>query len=214
MEKMTIHCLYFNVSVLSDPELFARGLELLPWEARREKVMRFRTERDRQRCLGAGLLAAWMLKSAGAGDLSLTYGEQGKPALTAHTDIHFNLSHSGSFAVCAVADHPVGVDVEQVREAHLGIAKRFFLPGEFAWISQSADPDRAFYRLWTRKESALKRLGEGLSRPLDSLCVLPGKESEENAAFSEWDADGHMICVCAEKNDKVQFERWSLPQCI
>ena len=33
--------------------------------------------------------------------------------------------------------------------------------------------------------------------------------------FSEWEADGHMICVCSEKGEKVRFERWSLdPECF
>ena len=46
--------------------LFSRGLSLLPWEERREQVMRFRFAKDRRLCLGAGLLLAYALCRAGA----------------------------------------------------------------------------------------------------------------------------------------------------
>ena len=206
---MAVLCWYFDTSVLADEDLFVRGLAGLPWDRRREQVMRFRTDQGRRLCLGAGMLAAWALKKAGADDLSITYGEQGKPALSGHPEIHFNLSHSGSMAVCAVSDRCVGADVEQVREARRNVAQRCFLPQESLWIEAAADPDRAFYRIWTRKESLLKRQGVGLARPMNSFCVLPGEESERDVVFAEWETGGHMICVCTEQGEKVRFLKWN-----
>lgn len=37
-----------------------------------------------------------------------------KPFIIGHESIHFNLSHSGKWVVCALGECRVGVDVEQV----------------------------------------------------------------------------------------------------
>ena len=209
-EKMSVGCWYCDVSVLSDPDLFQQGLAELPWEGRREKVMRFRFEKDRNLCLGAGLLAAHVLSQAGASDLTMKFGANGKPALEMYPDIHFSISHSGTLAVCAVSDHPVGVDAERIERVRPGIAERFFLAGELQWMESSPDPERAFYRLWTRKESFLKRLGTGLARPLNSFSVIPGEPAEEGVCFAEQEIAGHLICVCVSQGEQVRFGEWRL----
>ena len=43
--------------------------------------------------------------------LDIAANENGQPYLTAAPDVHFSLSHSAAWAVCAVSDHPVGVDI-------------------------------------------------------------------------------------------------------
>lgn len=68
---MGITCWVCDVRPLSDPALFSQGMSLLPWEERRVQVMRFRFDKDRRLCLGAGLLLAHALRHAGATDLSL-----------------------------------------------------------------------------------------------------------------------------------------------
>ena len=120
---MNTKCYYYDVSGLSSPERFARELASLPWEERRERILRYRFEKDRRLSLGAGLLAAYALREAGAEDLTLQTGENGKPELLSYPDIHFNLSHSGTIAVCAVSDRPVGVDVEFLGRPHRELAR-------------------------------------------------------------------------------------------
>lgn len=206
---MSVICWYCSVQPLSDPALFARGLSLLPWEERREQVMRFRFDRDRRLCLGAGLLLVHALRRAGASDLSLRRLPNGKPVLASDPGIHFNLSHSGILAACAVSDHPVGVDVERLQDAAMDVAKICFRPAEREWMMTSDNPNHSFTRLWTRKESFLKLTGEGLSRPLDAFCVLPGRDAPEGVRFSESEALGHLICVCTRQNEAASFNRFS-----
>ena len=209
---MSVICWYCDVQPLSDPLLFSRGLSLLPWEERREQVMRFRFDKDRRLCLGAGLLLAYALCRAGASDLSLRCLPNGKPMLANDPNIHFNLSHSGILAVCAVSDHPVGVDVEPIQNAVSEVAAMCFQSAEQEWMKASDHPDYAFTRLWTRKESYLKLSGEGLSRSPESFCVLPGKDAPKGARFSELEEMGHLICVCTQQNDAVIFNRWRVLQ--
>ena len=207
---MSISCWYCDVQSLSDPALFSRCMSLLPWEERRKQVMRFRFEKDRRLCLGAGLLLAYALRHVGASNLSLRRLPNGKPALDACPDIHFNLSHSGTLAVCAVSDQPVGVDVEVLQSAAPGVEAKCFQPREREWIHRSDDPDRAFTRLWTRKESYLKLLGTGILCSLDSFCVLPEKDIQNHIVFSETERINCLICVCTLQKDTVVFKRWRI----
>ena len=209
---MSVMCRYCDVQPLSDPELFSRGLSVLPWEERREQVMRFRFDKDRRLCLGAGLLLAYALRKAGVSDLSLRRLPNGKPVPADDPAIHFNLSHSGSLAVCALSGHPVGVDVEPIQNVVPEVAAMCFQPAELEWMKASDNPDYSFTRLWTRKESYLKLTGEGLSRPLDTFCALPGINAPKGVFYSESEIMRHLICVCTQQEDDVIFKRWRILQ--
>ncbi|MEO3713226.1 4'-phosphopantetheinyl transferase family protein [Roseateles flavus] len=99
-------------------------------------------------------------------------GHAGKPALKAPAPCHFNLSHSGDAIAVAVADQPVGLDIESHRELKdgLAIAQRVFHPRERQWLLAQADFAAAFYRLWTLKEALLKATGEGFTQAPEALC--------------------------------------------
>ena len=207
---MEITCWICDVQPLSDPALFSRGMALLPWEERREQIMRFYLERDRRLCLGAGLLLAYALRHPGAADLTLRRLPNGKPVLAANPDIHFNLSHSGILAVCAVSDQPVGVDAEVLQSGDPEAAAFCFQPPELEWMHQFEHSAYPFTRLWTRKESYLKLLGTGLSRSPNSFCAIPGQDTPAGCTFHEHEKDGHLICVCSFQNNDIIFREWGL----
>ena len=98
----------------------------------------------------------------------------GKPELAFEDPVQFNLSHSRTIAVLAVAHgQPVGVDVEDVRPIEREVAARFFSAAELAALGalQGEAWMNGFYRCWTRKEAILKAEGVGLYRALDSFDV-------------------------------------------
>lgn len=201
---MAVKCYYFDVSTLTEAQ-YGAALAALPWEERRQRVGRLLTAEARRLCLGAGALLAFALGQAGATDLTLQRGPQGKPALAHHPDIHFNLSHSGTMAVCAVADRAVGVDVEQPREIREALVRRVLTAEEQAWLTAQPDREAAFLRLWTRKESFLKRTGEGFSRAPDSFSVLPQAEDGSPAGFAERVISNYRVCVCCEGAETTLF---------
>ncbi len=206
---MRATCWYCDVTAWSSPEQFERGIAELPWQARKDRVMRFRFEKDRLLCLGAGLLAAHALKAAGAADLELAYSENGKPFLAHHPEIRFSLSHSGTTAVCAVSGTEIGADVEIRRRFDPGVARRCFTADELAYIEQSADRDTAFTRMWTRKESCLKMLGTGLLKVPDTVSVLPDAPVAGGGwFFSEHQAGDVRICVCTARPVEVCYVEW------
>ena len=77
--------------------------------------------------------------------------------------IHFNISHSGHCAVCAISiEEEIGIDVEQVSVVEPGEFTEFFTGDEIIRIKQASEPMRTFYDLWTKKEAILKAEGNGL----------------------------------------------------
>ncbi len=198
-------CWCYDVRELLDSERFEEAMLRLPWEERKARVRRYRFEKSRALSLGAGLLGAHALRAAGATDLTLAYGEHEKPYLLNHPNIHFNLSHSGTLAVCAVAGVPVGVDVEELRPCDEGVARHCFQDSEMSWLREQDDVGRAFTQLWTRKESYLKLLGTGFSTSAKSFSVLQNDARELGIAFYETELTGHLVCVCLRDAASVEF---------
>lgn len=96
-------------------------------------------------------------------------GPHGRPSLAPpHQSLAVNWSHSGDWAVLAVArDLPVlGIDIEcpRPRRRALDLARRFFHPDEYDLLCRLPSDlvESAFLRFWTAKEAVLKALGEGL----------------------------------------------------
>ena len=123
-------------------------------------------------------------------------GPHGKPYFPG-TDIHFNKSHSGDFKVLAIAETPVGVDIEKVRKADLRVAKRF-CENEYNYITQK-DSEHRFFEVWTKKEAYLKYKGTGLNGGLDSFDVFSLPEGITTFRFKEY-----FISVCGIKEFKTE----------
>lgn len=193
---MEERCWYYDVSELYDAAAYAAAMSLLPWPERRAKAERFVFNKDRCLCLGAGLLCAYALRKVGARNLAMSYGDHGKPYLQNHPNIHFNISHSGTMAVCAVSSVPVGIDVEEHQPYDEGVARLCFTDEELEWVGQQSDAAHAFTRLWTRKESYLKLLGTGLSKSANSFLAQPGSLPEPKVRFHEYDFQGYSLCLC------------------
>ncbi|MDO5141510.1 MAG: 4'-phosphopantetheinyl transferase superfamily protein [Eubacteriales bacterium] len=144
--------------------------------------------------------------------LVLSIAEGGKPYLVSEPGIHFSLSHSSDWAVCAVSDHPVGVDIERCAPGRRDVATRFFHREEVRYLNTllPSARDDAFYKLWTLKESFVKSTGRGLDLPLRSFWIdirhLPPhlECGEVEGTFSlflpDFPADrDYRLAVCVEQ---------------
>ncbi|MRN54891.1 4'-phosphopantetheinyl transferase superfamily protein [Paenibacillus sp. LC-T2] len=112
-------------------------------------------------------------------EIELNFNRYGKPLLQGNEALHFNNSHSGSWAVSAISSAPIGVDMEQIGEAHLEIAERFFSPQEYSdlLLRKEGEARREyFFDLWTLKESYIKAVGMGLSLSLSSFTIRKNNE--------------------------------------
>lgn len=168
---MTTPLIYLN-DHLEDLDLD----EVLPLLSaqRRQEVLRYKHETGRRQSAAAYLLLCQGLREQYGITIPPHFGyhEGGKPFIEGHPDIHFNLSHCREAAVCAISPHPVGIDVESVRQYKEKLARYTMNEHELEQIRCSERPDIAFIRLWTMKEALLKLTGEGIRGDMKSL--LPG----------------------------------------
>lgn len=192
----------------AEEETVRAALRYFP-QARQEELLRCNAEKRAQ---SVAAEAAVRLEIAHTLHLpreetAILREERGKPYLNGFPSFRFNLSHTEGLAVCAFASVPVGVDAEKLRPiGYSRIAERFFSPREREALAAAKDPICRFFGIWTAKESAVKRGGEGLAgdlRRLDtvgadgiSTYFLPPAADrllpdEENAAY--------VLSVCAKQ---------------
>lgn len=124
---------------------------------------------------GRALLAYAVRKRYGIDPLpEIAKGEHDKPYFISHGEIHFNISHSGDYVIVAVADIPVGIDIEEKQEREFdSIGRLVFTEAEREAFARTGDRMGEFFRIWVRKEAYIKWTGEGLSRDMRSV-VLDG----------------------------------------
>ena len=167
--SLTIYLLHIHsLRLLSD-----QITDLLPKE-RVSRTMRFVREPDRLRSLAAGFLIEYIRDQHKAGELMVT--DKDKPYFPGGP--HFNLSHSGHYVVMAVSDCPVGIDIEQIHPVKDSLIN-ILNTDEKAFVHKHKEPYRAFFHLWTRKESLMKCTGEGIAAiPVGDIPSLaPGEEN-------------------------------------
>ncbi len=173
-------------------------------QQRQEKIMSMHFEKDKIQALGAGLLLDHGLQRYGLQerDVQMAYGSNGKPYLAEHPRIRFNLSHSGSMVMAVFSDREAGCDVEQVQEARMGVAQRFFAEAELEELKKEPVGEKRnelFFRIWTLKESYLKVTGEGMRIPLNSFCVCSG-QAPSGYSFREFSVPGYRAAVCLKED--------------
>lgn len=161
------------------------GLALLDWSLRREYGLEIRE-----------------ISSA------VQKGKNGKPYLEGYPGIHFNISHSGNVAACALGPRPLGVDVEVIRQVKGPVIRRVLTKKEQGYLGQVPEGfrDREFFRFWTLKESYAKALGRGLSLDFTEaeFGLLPPVSTERGKAE---EISGKAIPV-KEEMQGWQFFQW------
>ena len=153
------------------------------------RANRFRFADDRRRFIVARGTLRHLLGRQFAqapNTIEFCYSEYGKPFTAARLstrlsaeggsdgDFHFNLSHSGEIALCALGhDRNVGVDIEKLKPIKSldGMMERCFLATEQSQIKNADNPSHAFLQRWTCKEAYLKAIGLGLTQSMQTVEV-------------------------------------------
>ena len=191
-----------DMSSMSDED-FHDCLEVIS-EDRRNKAMRIKNAHKAAVSAGAGMLLDYAFDQVGVKDRAIIKNSSQKPYLKSG-EVYFNLSHSGDIAVCVVSDTEAGVDTEMVKTADMRIARRFFAEDEYRFIEENEDRDKAFFRIWTLKESFVKAVGRGLAVFPDFCIHISGDTvsvennvNDRKYGFFEYEEDGYLIAVCYE----------------
>ena len=197
---------------LNDKALFEVLYNLMP-KSRQEKIDGYKFDKDKKLSLAVGALLKYALADNGyanePADMEILEKEDGKPFLLSHTDVEFNLSHSGNMAMCIISSDEVGCDIEQIQSGKLDIAKRYFLREEASQIESrvnEVEKDEAFFRLWTLREAYNKMDGGGLALPFDTVGFDISSEARfidslddgRYSVFEYRDIPGYACSVCVK----------------
>ncbi len=144
-----------DVSRLLDQETYQFYYKKVP-DFRKLKADKIRFQEDKALSVGAWILWESMREHYGLGE-----------------NASFNLSHSGTLAMCSVEDSgddsiKVGCDVEKIKEPNMKIARRFFCENEYQMIKED---ESLFYRFWVLKESFMKVTRLGMRLGLDTFEI-------------------------------------------
>lgn len=200
---------YADTSLVEDPKVFELLIKQMNTQ-RRNKILRYKNEQDKNRSLLAGYLLKQALEEEGYSYETLAFSQtkDGKPILVSHPEICFNISHAGRFAVCVLSEKPVGVDIESnthsiFQEKQVDklkkIAKKSMSPEEWDIFSKHKKTEQQdlFLQYWTRKESYSKAIGKGLGLEFNSINT----EKMKHSYWSDWIEDGYYLSIYREDGD-------------
>ena len=117
--------------------------------------------------------------------------------------VSFSHTHGGVSGVMSFL-YNVGCDMENIhRKVHPKLVERLRNKTEQASLYEDIAP----VRIWTLKESALKMIGTGLRKPMNSVCVTVISEGEFEVEFDDgkrakicsFQHRNHWISVCYRK---------------
>lgn len=169
-----VHVWVADLSELDGDDEVLRELLTADERARGQRYRHPRVQTQFVRCRGLLRRVLGGYLGCPPGAVPIGVRPDGKPVLDGVPSLHFNVSHAEGVALFAVADRPVGVDVEAVRPmpSAADLVARFFTDEERDQFGQLAADDRlaGFFRGWTCKEAVLKGIGCG-ARELDR-CVV------------------------------------------
>lgn len=150
---------------------------------RLEKSKKYRNEPDFLLSMGGELLAraAAMSELAKLGGISvknsdISFGRdpKGKSYIKNFEYLHFNVSHSGEIAICALSMKEVGADCEVISPDN-GIeeAKNVFCPEELDSLKPLAERARfeKLHEIWVLKESYVKYRGDGVTGAMENIRI-------------------------------------------
>lgn len=206
--------LYLHTGVLKNKDFFEKSMMLISKE-RREKILKYQKEQTARLSLGVGLLLEIAMDQEGIRNKEIQNEEYGKPYLPVE-NFHFNLSHSGEYAICVYDRLPVGVDLQIIKDTTPKHTKRILSETELDYLLSLDEEERRteFYNIWSVKESIVKWDGRGLRIPLTDLTVIDkGQKVKEidferkkvYLYFSDLLLPGYALSICSEK--QILMER-------
>lgn len=139
-------------------------------DERKRAVDSYKKWDDRRRSLLAGVMLEKSVKEKlSASFPRIAYKENGKPYFPDYP-ICFNLSHSGDYVMCAIADEEIGCDIQALRPLRVDFVKKYYTDFEKEYLQRkqedgqypaTADYEKDVLRIFSAKESYMKYTGLG-----------------------------------------------------
>ena len=167
---------------------------------RRENALHLSSFSEQLSYIASGILLHKFLGITN--ETQLKKNAYGKPFLVNGLP-YFNLSRSVDCAILAVADYPIGVDIEPKHNppAYEYTARKVFTYDELRWLDLNKTPER-FLILWTRKEAVLKLDGRGFYRNPQLIPCL----NSDSHYIQHHCCDKHIIACAMHIPFTISFD--------
>lgn len=203
-----IETIWMDTTGLENPEFLEKAVPFFA-EERNERLKMLKNPFAIRLSAGAGLLLFYALKKNGLESRinDIQKEQHGKPFLP-ESGFYFNLSHSGSIALCAFSKTDLGADIQQIKETVPQKTTKILSPQEKEFLQgkEGRAQTEAFYRIWARKESLMKWDGRGLLLPMQSFSVVQDGIFIESMIFEkkeiffhEYRLPGYAVSICVEQ---------------
>lgn len=168
----------YRIELLEFQELVSGLIDILS-SSEQDRANRYHFTKDKNRFIICRALLKFLLSKHLGVDISeiiLEVDINKKPYLPSHPSVYFNVSYSLDFAMIAIADHPVGIDIEYINKEFdfKDILPTVFQQHEMDEIENSRNKPFTFYKFWTRKEAIVKAIGKGIDDDISEIPVTNG----------------------------------------
>ncbi|WP_293871209.1 4'-phosphopantetheinyl transferase superfamily protein [Flavobacterium sp.] len=130
-------------------------------------------EKKQQRITGLELLKTALINNKMDADLinTIQYNPFGKPFV--NVDIDFSISYSDNNTILGfIKNGSVGIDIEHIKRIDYKLYKDYFTKNEWEFMNENSFTEAIFFKLWTRKEAAVKAIGKGAFFDLKNVEVI------------------------------------------
>ncbi len=184
-----------NIGDISETE-YEKTAEYFP--ETKERIKNYCPDDQKRTLAGRYLLKQIIKELYGREEFTIAFNENGKPTLDF---CFFSISHSGDYAVCAVSDSPVGVDIEHMKSFKQRDKYMLFTLRESEYVNE-CDCENRFYTLWTRKEAYVKAKGGVISDAAKTELVTPVfklKDNYDGFELTTEITDGYILSAAEYK---------------
>lgn len=207
---------HFHFALWEIEETEEKLLALLPSSLRQhydQQLQTLKHNRRRTEWLAARVITHYCMCIT----TPISYHENGCPFLEGCT-LHISLSHSRNRVAVAIAEHPVGVDIEFITERAYRLRSRFLTPEEqvkMSFAPNNTDETTGCVWAWSAKEAAFKYFSQ--TKPLKLLtdiCLTEVKGNiitlqsmhEDVCSTAVFTHDGFAIAVTLNKDATTTCE--------
>ncbi|WP_179319621.1 4'-phosphopantetheinyl transferase family protein [Winogradskyella helgolandensis] len=145
--------------------------------------------------------------------------ENHKPYFPLDKTLFFNVSHAGDYAIIAIGNCELGVDIEYIDKHfnYADILPTVFSSEELSFVEMSNFKRQTFYKLWTRKEAIVKATGKGIDDDFSKIPVLDGAHTVPSSLINDFkkinvfsfNLNAYYVGAFAFKGDDIDFKHIS-----
>lgn len=138
----------YHISIWKHAECDSFDYERILTKEEKQKIEQMPTKKRWERIMIRQLLCQILPNTI------IQYEANGNPYLL-DSDKKISISHSYPYAVLAISDEPIGVDLEKISDKILRVKEKFLHEEEKKWIGEEFSPE-ILTAIWSMKEALYK----------------------------------------------------------